>query len=244
MAVYSNELNNASVIALGEGPCTGPASASATPTTSRTARRERVNAKFTQTLSSKRFRPRTTIRTPSGWTVTIDNGHAFVLRSAGGTQASDQIGFFLEAYASAGDGRHPDGGPLTGVSRTPSGLVAWLRANPELIATRPSTTRFGRPVLTARSIDIDLSAKARKEDPHCPAPASRISRSAVTAMPSPTARLKANPPVSTSRWIRIGSQVHALRNHGRLAVESYVQAGAACRDRDGEEPQDRRGPGR
>ena len=42
--------------------------------------------KLTQTFTSQRFRPRVTVRAPSGWSVTIDNGHAFGLRSAGGTQ--------------------------------------------------------------------------------------------------------------------------------------------------------------
>ena len=158
---------------------------------------------------------------------------------------ADQIAFFLDPYASAGDGpKHPDGRPLTGVSRTPSGLVAWLRANPELIATRPSTTRFGRPVLTARSIDIDLSAKAPKEDPHCPGPC--ISYLAFRG-PGYSVPVRHRPRRARPSLLRVDPDryrgTHA-RDHGRLAVESYVQAGAACRDRDGEEPQDRRGPGR
>ena len=210
VAVYSNELNNASVIALGEGPCTGPAPGTATPPTSPTAQPS-VRPKLAQTLSSKRFRPRVTVRAPSGWTVTIDNGHAFVLRSAGGTRTSDQIGFFLDPYASAGDGpKHPGGAPLTGVSRTPLGLVAWLRANPELIATRPSTTRFGRPVLTARSIDIDLSAKAPKEDPHCPGPCLSYLAFRGPGYKFPYGTGRGEPARISFALIRIGSEVHTL----------------------------------
>ena len=201
--------NNAGIIALDEGPCTGPASASATPATTPTAQAS-ASPKLTQTFISQRFRPRVTVRAPSGWSVRFDNGHAFGLTSAGRTRTADQIGFFLDPYASAGDGRHPDGGPLTGVSRTPSGLVAWLRANPELIATRPSTTRFGRPVLTARSIDIDLSAKARKEDPHCPGPCISYLAFRGPGYRFPYGTGRGEPARLYFALIRIGTEVHTL----------------------------------
>ena len=147
VAVYSNSRNNASVIALGEGPCTGPARGSATPTSTPAAQAS-PSPRLTLTYTSQRFRPRVTVRAPAQWTVTIDNGHAFALRSAGGNQASDQVGFFLDPYASAGAGeKNPGGAPLTGVSRMPAGLVTWLRANPELIATpaEHDTTRPAGP---------------------------------------------------------------------------------------------------
>ena len=209
VAVYSNELTNAGVIALDEGPCTGPASASATPTTTPAAQPS-VKPKLTQTFISQRFRPRVTVRAPSGWSVGFDNGHAFGLTSAGRTRTADQVAFFLDPYASAGDGRHPDGEPLTGVSRTPSGLVAWLRANPDLIATRPSTTRFGRPVLSARSIDIDLSAKAPKEDPHCPGPCISYLAFRGPGYKFPYGTGRGEPARLYFALIRIGTEVHTL----------------------------------
>ena len=211
VAVFSNDLHKASAIALGEGPCTGPASVSAAPVTTAPPQQSSPSPRLTQTLVSKRFRPRVTVRTPSGWSVRFDNGHAFALTSADPTQAADQVGFFLDPYASAGDGpKHPHGALLTGVSRTPTGLVTWLRANPALIATRPSTTRLGQPVLTARSIDIDLSATAPKEDPHCPGPCMSYLAFRGPGYRFPYGTGRAQPARIYFALIRIATEVHTL----------------------------------
>ena len=85
-----------------------------------------------------------------------------------------------------------------------------MRANPELIATRPSTTRFGRPVLTARSIDIDLSAKAPKEDPHCPGPCLSYLAFRGPGYKFPYGTGRGEPARLSFALIRIGSEVHTL----------------------------------
>jgi hypothetical protein len=218
VAVHSNEIHTAGLIALQEGPCTGPASGTATtaPTAQPSAK-----PKLPRSFVSKRFSPRVTVRSPSGWVVAIDNGHAFALRSAGGSQAGDQIGFFLDPYASAGDGpKHPGGAPLASVSRTPTGLVNWLRSNPGLIATRPSTTRFGRPVLTARSIDIDLSAQAPKEDPHCPSACISYLAFRGPGYRFPYGTGRGEPARLYFALIRLGSETHTLA----ITVDSPTKA--------------------
>ena len=210
VGVYSNSRNHAGTIALGEGPCTGPAPGTVPPTTTPAAQAS-APPKLTQTFSSKRFRPRVTVRAPSGWTVHIDNGHAFALTSAGGIQAADQIGFFLDPYASAGDGpKRPGGSLLTLVSRTPTGLVNWLHANSALITTQPTTTRVGRPVLTARSIDVDLSAKAPKEDPHCPGPCIVYLAFRGPGYRFPYGTGRGEPARLYFAMVRIGSESHTL----------------------------------
>jgi hypothetical protein len=56
---------------------------------------------------------------------------------------------------------------VEGVERTPDALIAWLRANPTLIATAvPATTVAGG--IPAAAIDLRVSAKATLEVPDCP----------------------------------------------------------------------------
>src|SRR5207248_1125174 len=134
---------------LGEGPCTGVApgvgSAVATSTTQKAA----AASPLTQTFTSQKFRPRIRIRAPTGWKVSIDNGHAFALASPAPSAVGDQIAMFLDPYASSGSGpTHPGGTRLTSVSRTPSGLVSWFKQNPLLTVTAPSTVKIGTPTLT------------------------------------------------------------------------------------------------
>jgi hypothetical protein len=168
VAVHSDTFKNAGYNALGEGPCTGPAAGTfaARPTTTAAVAGA---PELTQTFTTKRFRPRLILRAPEGWKVKFDNGHAFALSSGHPSGADDQVAFFLDPYASPGDGpKHPGGAILANVSRTPTGLVAWLRSNPSLKVTAPDTLKLGTPVLTAKSVDVDLSSSAGKEDPHCP----------------------------------------------------------------------------
>jgi tRNA A-37 threonylcarbamoyl transferase component Bud32 len=169
VALYSNPLSTAGTIAIGEGPCTGVAPGGVNTLATTTTGAAAAPLPLTKTFTAQKFRPRITIRAPAGWKVSIDNGHAFALASPAPSQVGDQIAMFLDPYASSGSGsKHPGGTRLVGVSRTPTGLVSWFQKNPLLVVTPPNTVRIGKPVLTARTIDVDLSSKATKEDPNCP----------------------------------------------------------------------------
>ena len=171
VALFSNALSSAGFNALNDGPCAVGTAAVAAPQTT-TGRATSAPPALTQTFVSRHFEPRLTIRAPAGWSVHFDNGHAFALASPDGPPpVGDQIAFFLDPYASAGDGpTHPGGRPLAGVSRTPAGLVAWLRQNRALVVSPPATVKAGHPLLTWRTVDIDLAASAPREDPGCPGP--------------------------------------------------------------------------
>jgi hypothetical protein len=60
--------------------------------------------------------------------------------------------------------------PLVGVGRTPAALVDWLRRNPSLVVTSPTTRRIAHGRLVTTSVDLDLSVRAPREDPSCPGP--------------------------------------------------------------------------
>ena len=209
VALYSNPLPTAATNAISEGPCTGVAPGGvnqpATTTTGSAA------APLTQAFTAQKFKPRITIHAPDGWHVSIDNGHAFALASPAPSPAGDQIAMFLDPYASSGSGsKHPGGTRLTGVSRMPSGLVSWFQKNPLLVVTPPNTVRFGTPVLTARTIDVDLSAKATKEDPHCPKACISYLAFKGPGYAFPYGTALGEPARIYFAEIRIGSQVHTL----------------------------------
>jgi serine/threonine-protein kinase len=210
VAVYSDRVNYAGYNALSAGPCTGPAPVSA-PTTS-TPAAPGSTIRLVQTIASRRFQPPITVRTPAGWTVRLDNAHAFALKSPNGPQAvAEQLAFFLDPFASSGDGpQHPGGAPLTGVSRTPTGLVTWLQGNPAVVATRPGTVKIGSPVLTARTVDIDLSAKAPKEDPGCPSACLSYLAFRGPGYRFPYGTGKGEPARLYFTSFRIGTEVHTL----------------------------------
>jgi serine/threonine-protein kinase len=209
VALYSNPLRVAGTNALNEGPCTGVAPGgirTVAPTTTGSSA-----APLTQTFTARKFRPRITIRAPSGWRVSIDNGHAFALASPAPSPVGDQIAMFLDPYASSGSGpKNPSGTRLTGVSRMPSGLVSWFQKNPLLTVTALNTVRIGKPVLTARTIDLDLSARAPKEDPHCPQACLSYLAFKGPGYAFPYGTALGAPARIYFAEIRIGSHVHTL----------------------------------
>jgi hypothetical protein len=144
--------------------------------------------------------------------VRISNDHAFALSSPYGSgNAGDQVAFFLDPYASSGSGRkHPGGVRLQGISRTPTGLVTWFRQNPWLVVTAPRTVELGTPVLTAKTIDVDLSAKAPKEEPQCPAACISYLAFRGPGYEFPYGTARGAPARLYFAEIRIGTQVHTL----------------------------------
>ena len=58
--------------------------------------------------------------------------------------------------------------PVNGVPRTADGVVAWLRANPNLSVSSPSKGTIGSE-LPATVVDVSVAGKADNDDPGCPA---------------------------------------------------------------------------
>jgi tRNA A-37 threonylcarbamoyl transferase component Bud32 len=211
VALYSNPIGTAGLNALSEGPCTGVAPGGGNTLATSTTRPTATASPLTQVFTAQKFQPRLTIRAPKGWKVSIDNGHAFALASPAPSPVGDQIAVFLDPYASSGSGpKHPGGTRLVGVSRTPSGLVSWFQKNPLLVVTPPNTVRIGRPVLTSRTIDVDLSSKAPKEDPHCPKACISYLAFKGPGYAFPYGTFVGEPARLYFAEIRIGSQVHTL----------------------------------
>jgi predicted Ser/Thr protein kinase len=99
-------------------------------------------------LRSLGFTPRVTVSVPRGWSKRSDSAAGFVLAAPGGTT----LRFSFDAAATSG-----------AVSRTPRGLVTWLRRQDKLTVAPPQTiligTRFrGTPILTATAFDLHASA--------------------------------------------------------------------------------------
>ena len=145
VALYSNPLAWASFNALNEAPCAPGAETVAVSRPAVTGPIAAATPALAKTIASRAFRPRLTLRTPLGWNVHTDNGHAFSLASANGTL----IGFWLDPAAST-----PNETPLTSVSRTPNGLVRWLQQVKPLVVSTPNTTLLGKPALTVSIVDV------------------------------------------------------------------------------------------
>ena len=168
VALYSNPLEWASYNALNDGPC--QARGSATPTTTPTPT---PVAQKPVTYTTKRFLPGLRMTVPNGrWKLRIDNVHDLTINSPAGPEpAGTNVNVWLDPYASRrSDAAHPNGQPLTRVGRAPSLLVGWLRANPALVVSSPSSRRIAGGSLNATSVDINLAKTAPRESASCPGP--------------------------------------------------------------------------
>jgi tRNA A-37 threonylcarbamoyl transferase component Bud32 len=152
IALYSNPLRSAAYNGLNEGPC-GRA-ANTTPVVRHAAAPATAPPALPKTLTSRLFRPRLTLGSPTAWSIQSDTRHGFTIASPAGTS----IHFWLDPFASRpSTSRRPNGVALPNISRTPPGLVAWLQRNKALAASAPQTTLLGHPTLTTSSIDVALS---------------------------------------------------------------------------------------
>lgn len=101
---------------------------------------------------------------PSGWVVFEDHPGEFNITSHNAATSGTAIHFWLDPYASG-----PNGVILHNVARTPSALIAWLRANPLLSVSAVHAVRIASGI-SARYLDVNVAASAPKEDPTCPGP--------------------------------------------------------------------------
>jgi hypothetical protein len=98
-----------------------------------------------------------------GWEVGEDSTGEFA--SAESKNRDLRIIFWEDVYPT----RHKRGlEPVKGVPGTAEGVVGWLRANPNLSVTTPRKGTIGSD-LPATVVDVRVAAKAKNDDPGCPA---------------------------------------------------------------------------
>jgi hypothetical protein len=98
------------------------------------------------------------------WTIFEDHPGEFNLAAPAGPMGGTNIHFWLDPHATA-----PHGVLLRGVGRTPTALIRWLRQNPDFAVSAPTTRRIAGNLAT-KSVNLNLSATAPREDPSCPGP--------------------------------------------------------------------------
>lgn len=99
----------------------------------------------------------------AGWTIYEDQPGEFSLKSPAAL-GEGGIHFWLDPHASG-----LLGAPLSRpVAVTPSALIKWLRGNPNLRVSAPTSRRAAGT--TMKSVKFDLSRRAPKEDPTCTTP--------------------------------------------------------------------------
>ena len=97
----------------------------------------------------------------AGWTIHEDQPGEFSLKS---TAREGFVHFWLDPHASG-----LLGAPLSRpVAVTPSALIKWLRGNPNLTVSAPTSRRAAGT--TMKSVKLDLSRRAPREDPTCTTP--------------------------------------------------------------------------
>jgi hypothetical protein len=101
----------------------------------------------------------------AGWTVSEDApGELKLAAPPPGQVHETNIGFWLDPRASAAHGV-----VLAHVGRTPAALIGWLRGNSNFVVSAPATGRIAHG-LPAKSVNLNLSTSAPREDPSCPGP--------------------------------------------------------------------------
>jgi predicted Ser/Thr protein kinase len=149
VALYGNDLTSAGYVAPSE--CVpGTANVVARPAV---APRAVAGPALPQTLGSKRFTPRLSVRAPAGWTRAVDAADAFRVEAR---DKSTSIEFRLDPAATSARGLG-----LANVSGSANGLSAWLHRTADLHASAPQGIHLGRPVLTVASLDLARSAQGR-----------------------------------------------------------------------------------
>jgi hypothetical protein len=100
----------------------------------------------------------------AAWTVSEDAPGELKLAAPSGPMDGAAVAFWLDPRASAAHGV-----VLPRVGRTPAALIRWLRGNANFVVSAPTTRRIAHGLL-AKSVNLDLSATAPREDPSCPGP--------------------------------------------------------------------------
>ena len=108
------------------------------------------------------FAGKMTVVFGQGWAVGEDSTGEFA--SAETKNPDLRVIFWEDVYPT----RHKQGLKSVDVPGTADGVVGWLRANPNLSVTAPSTGTIGSD-LPATVVDVSVAGKADNDDPGCPA---------------------------------------------------------------------------
>ena len=100
----------------------------------------------------------------AGWTIYEDQAGEFSLKTPAAL-GDGYLHFWLDPHASG-----LLGAPLSkSVGGSPSALIEWLRSNPNLLVSSPRPRRVAGTT-NWKSVKLDLSRRAPKEDPSCTVP--------------------------------------------------------------------------
>lgn len=99
-----------------------------------------------------------TLSLPSGWSSPEDSTGEFSISPNNGR---DDINFWEDVYPTEGGKR------VKGVPITASGLLTWLRTDPNLQTSDPVRGKIGD--LPATLVDVRIAKGPKNEGPHCPA---------------------------------------------------------------------------
>jgi hypothetical protein len=125
----------------------------------------KASADQSVTYTARVFMRGMKVSLPSGgWTVSEDAPGELKFAAPAGPMDGAVIGFWLDPRASAAHGL-----VLSHVGRTPAALIKWLRGNSNFVVSAPATRRIAHGLL-AKSVNLDLSVTAPREDPSCPGP--------------------------------------------------------------------------
>lgn len=106
------------------------------------------------------FLPGMVLTMPDGWLLGEDSSGELKLNPA--DDLGLKLSFFTDPIAVTNDTNI-----VAGVDGTPTALVAWLRSNPNLSVSKPTTTTIGQGV-SATSVDLTVASGAKSGDPGCP----------------------------------------------------------------------------
>jgi protein kinase-like protein len=203
VALYSNDLAAAGFIASNDGPC--QAAVDNSPVHRPAASAVPSGPAFVQTLSSRVFRPRVSLRTPHGWRIAADTRTTFDLASAAGTHVAVRV----DPLAT-----DPAGAPLPATSTTATGLASWLQSSHTLSVAAAGSSFAGKQDFTETTLELGRASSAARAVPYLtfsaggPAP--------LTARGGRQVRLYLLP-------IRIDTLTHTLA----IAADSPTRAAAA-----------------
>ncbi len=172
------------------------------------------------TYTAKVFMRGMTVPVPDSLTIHKDKFGSLEFQAATGPNHGGwAVTFFLDPRVLA-----PHGRALPDVGHTAVDILAWLRTNPNFVVSAPAARRIGG--VPAKSVDLDVTLSAPKEDPHCPSACitwlSLLRRGPATTTASSTAPGTANRSGCTSQHsaaaaLRTYSSSWWTRRHARCS---------------------------
>lgn len=159
------------VVATLAGACTsGSSDASRTTTTHRAVSTTIVAPTASPCGASCPPGPFTTKHLTPALTITLPDGGWHIGEDGPGEFKLDRVSDPLQELKFLAPPTPVRGGePVTGVDPTPEGLTTWLRSNPDLVVTAPTSLVIAGGI-EARWVEVSVAPSAKNDDPQCPDP--------------------------------------------------------------------------